>query len=60
MWLRNLKDVVGYADEDCKMRVEALGYVGARTRDLGDWASYGPGLLGLERIDKSRSTLAFR
>jgi len=42
------------------MRVEALGYVCARTRDLGDWASYGPGLLGLERVDKSRSTLAFR
>ena len=42
------------------MRVEALGYVCARTRDLGDWASYGPGLLGLERVDKSRSTLAIR
>ena len=25
-----------------------------------DWASYGSGLLGLQRIDKSRSTLAFR
>jgi 2,3-dihydroxybiphenyl 1,2-dioxygenase len=42
------------------MRVEALGYVCARTRDLGDWARYGPSLLGLERVDKSRSTLAFR
>ena len=38
----------------------ALGYVGVRARDLGDWASYGCGLLGLQRIDKSRSTLAFR
>jgi 2,3-dihydroxybiphenyl 1,2-dioxygenase len=27
---------------------------------LGDWASYGSGLLGLQPIDKSRSTLAFR
>ena len=35
-------------------------YVGVRAKDLGDWASYGSGLLGLQRIDKSRSTLAFR
>ena len=42
------------------MRVEALGYVRARAKDLGDWASYGSGLLGLQRVDKSRSTLAFR
>jgi 2,3-dihydroxybiphenyl 1,2-dioxygenase len=42
------------------MRVEALGYVCARAKDLGDWAGYGPGLLGLQRVDKSRSTMAFR
>src|SRR5580698_8659675 len=39
---------------------QSLGYVGVRAKDLGDWASYGSGLLGLQRIDKSRSTLAFR
>src|ERR1700688_1663125 len=39
---------------------QALRYVGVRAKDLGDWASYGSGLLGLQRIDKSRSTLAFR
>ena len=39
---------------------QALGYVGVRAKDLGDWASYGTGLLGLQRIDKSRSTLSFR
>jgi hypothetical protein len=39
---------------------QALGYVGVRAKDLGDWASYGTGLLGLQRIDRSRSTLAFR
>jgi hypothetical protein len=39
---------------------QALGYVGVRAKDLGDWASYGSHLLGLQRIDKSRSTLAFR
>ena len=42
------------------MRVEALGYVCARTRDLSDWASFGPGVLGLERVDKTSSTMAFR
>jgi 2,3-dihydroxybiphenyl 1,2-dioxygenase len=42
------------------MRVEALGYVVARAKDLGDWGSFGPGLLGLQRVDRSRSTLAFR
>ena len=39
---------------------QALGYIGVRAKDLGDWASYGSGLLGLQRIDRSRSTLAFR
>jgi 2,3-dihydroxybiphenyl 1,2-dioxygenase len=39
---------------------QALGYVGVRAKDLGDWASYGSDLLGLQRIDKTRSTLAFR
>src|SRR5262249_8133687 len=31
---------------------QSLGYVGVRAKDLGDWASYGTGLLGLQRIDK--------
>jgi 2,3-dihydroxybiphenyl 1,2-dioxygenase len=39
---------------------QALGYVGVRAKDLGDWANYGAGLLGLQRIDKSRLSLAFR
>jgi 2,3-dihydroxybiphenyl 1,2-dioxygenase len=39
---------------------QALGYVGICAKDLGDWASYGSGLLGLQRIDKSRASLAFR
>ena len=45
---------------DARMVPQALGYVGVRAKDLGDWASYGSSLLGLQRIDKSRSTLAFR
>src|SRR5947209_12628104 len=42
------------------MRVEALGYVGVRAKELGDWASYGANLLGLQRVDKTRTSLAFR
>jgi hypothetical protein len=42
------------------MYPQALGYIGIRAKDLDDWRSYGSGLLGLQRIDKSRSTLAFR
>jgi len=39
---------------------QALGYIGVRAKDLGDWGSYGANFLGLQRIDKSRSSLAFR
>src|SRR5881396_547004 len=42
------------------MTVQALGYVGVRAKSLEDWAGYGQNLLGLQRIDKSRSTMAFR
>ena len=40
--------------------VQALGYVGVRAKSLEDWASYGSNFLGLQRIDKSRSSMAFR
>src|SRR5215831_5218101 len=39
---------------------QALGYIGIHAKALEDWASYGVGLLGLQRVDRSRSTLAFR
>ena len=42
------------------MGIEALGYIGVRAKDLGDWATYGTNFLGLQRIDRSRSSLAFR
>src|SRR5438552_15822129 len=42
------------------MDITALGYIGVRAKDLADWGSYGANFLGLQRIDKSRSTLAFR
>jgi len=42
------------------MTVQALGYVGVRAPGIEDWSRYGGGLLGLQRIDKTRSTCAFR
>src|SRR5215471_3453276 len=42
------------------MGVQALGYVGIRAKELDDWGTYGTRLLGLQRIDKSETTLAFR
>jgi 2,3-dihydroxybiphenyl 1,2-dioxygenase len=42
------------------MSAQALGYLGIRARDLGDWGTYGCNLLGLQRVDRSRQSLAFR
>src|ERR1700730_19032241 len=42
------------------MEVQALGYVGVRAKALEDWADFGAKFLGMQRVDKSRSTLAFR
>jgi 2,3-dihydroxybiphenyl 1,2-dioxygenase len=40
--------------------IQALGYVGVRTKTLDDWATFGSAFLGMQRIDKSRTSLAFR
>ncbi|TWC76451.1 2,3-dihydroxybiphenyl 1,2-dioxygenase [Rhizobium sp. SJZ105] len=42
------------------MEIQSLGYIGVRSQTIDDWRSYGTGLLGLQLIDKSRNTLAFR
>ena len=42
------------------MTIAGLGYVGVRAKDLGDWSSYGRNLLGMQQVDKSRRSLAFR
>jgi 2,3-dihydroxybiphenyl 1,2-dioxygenase len=42
------------------MGVQALGYLGIRAKSLADWSDYGTKLLGLQRVDRSASTLAFR
>ncbi|HET9903545.1 MAG TPA: VOC family protein [Xanthobacteraceae bacterium] len=42
------------------MEIQAFGYVGVRTRTLEDWASFGPNLVGLQPVDRSAKSLAFR
>src|ERR1044072_136711 len=42
------------------MSVQALGYIGLRATNLGDWAKFGSDVLGLRRIDKTRASMAFR
>jgi 2,3-dihydroxybiphenyl 1,2-dioxygenase len=42
------------------MEIQAFGYVGVRTRTLEDWASFGPGLVGLQMVERSAKSLAFR
>jgi 2,3-dihydroxybiphenyl 1,2-dioxygenase len=42
------------------VEIQAFGYVGVRTKTLDDWASFGPNLVGLQMVDKSATSLAFR
>lgn len=42
------------------MEIQAFGYVGVRTRTLEDWADFGPNLVGLQMVDRSAKSLAFR
>src|SRR3954452_20342667 len=61
MWkLNDLFHIKGKKTNEVQMSVQALGYVGIRAKSLEDWGDYGTKLLGLQRIDKSASTLAFR
>jgi 2,3-dihydroxybiphenyl 1,2-dioxygenase len=46
--------------EDIPMRPQALGYVGISTKDLDDWRHYGAMHLGMQLVDRSRSSVAFR
>ena len=42
------------------MNLQALGYVGIRTRKLEDWSAYATRFLGLQLVERSRNALAFR
>ena len=42
------------------MELQSLGYVGIRAKDVDEWADYGSTFLGMQLVDRSRSTLTFR
>jgi 2,3-dihydroxybiphenyl 1,2-dioxygenase len=42
------------------MPIQALGYAGFGSTDLGDWRQFGTGLVGLQAVERSASLLAFR
>src|SRR3954452_8605211 len=42
------------------MRVEALGYVGIRSKNLEDWGSYATRFLGMQLVDKTSNMLSLR
>jgi 2,3-dihydroxybiphenyl 1,2-dioxygenase len=42
------------------MPLQALGYAGFGSADLGDWRQFGTGLVGLQAVERSVSLLAFR
>jgi 2,3-dihydroxybiphenyl 1,2-dioxygenase len=42
------------------MSLETLGYIGIRTQNLEDWAGFGAKFLGMQLVEKTRSSLTFR
>jgi len=40
--------------------LQSLGYIGIRSQKLDDWAAYATRFLGMQLVDQSRATLAFR
>lgn len=42
------------------MELKNLGYVGIRSKSLDDWRTFGPQFLGLQLVDRTQSSLAFR
>jgi 2,3-dihydroxybiphenyl 1,2-dioxygenase len=48
------------AVQETAMQLQSLGYVGIRTKQLEQWATYGTRFLGMQLVDQSRGTLALR
>src|SRR5256885_11944572 len=42
------------------MALQALGYVGIQSKALEDWAGYATRFLGMQLVEKSRTTLSLR
>jgi 2,3-dihydroxybiphenyl 1,2-dioxygenase len=42
------------------MTLQALGYIAVGTDKLSDWSDFASGLLGMQRVERSNTALAFR
>ena len=42
------------------MKLHSLGYVGIRTGHLEDWTAYAARFLGMQQVDRSATSAAFR
>ena len=42
------------------MSLQTLGYIGLKATNMEDWADYGARFLGMQLVDKTRTTLSFR
>jgi hypothetical protein len=42
------------------MQLQSLGYVGVRTGDIDQWATYATRFLGMQLVDKSSGAMALR
>lgn len=51
-------DAGGAAEDLCLLR--SLGYIGVKSRSLDDWKGFATGLLGMEQVDRSAVSCAFR
>src|SRR5712675_871448 len=51
---------VEYSNRSHEMKLHSLGYVGIRTGHLEDWTAYAARFLGMQQVDRSATTAAFR
>src|SRR5262249_27522138 len=58
-WRDVLSSAVSRTQERA-MTIQGLGYMGVHAKSLEDWADFGKGFLGMQLVDRSRGTLAFR
>jgi 2,3-dihydroxybiphenyl 1,2-dioxygenase len=50
----------GRSGKDEALELQALGYIGIRSAHLDNWSAYATGLLGMQAVDGTRGTRAFR
>jgi 2,3-dihydroxybiphenyl 1,2-dioxygenase len=50
----------GRSGNSSAMEIRALGYAGIAANNLADWSAFATGLLGMQAVETSRSSLALR